>query len=209
MKVLHLLSSGGIGGIEVLIKDICLNSDWENHVCVLLFGGRLTEEMKDSGVTVFELYGGRLFSLRRLFKLLKLVRTERYDIVNIHHEGAIFQFYYIVLMVLVRGLKGVMTLHSCFQEGVYYNKKSRPAQLLVKRFIAATIRHSDLIVGVSKAAIAFYSRAFNIDAAKTAVVYNGVSEDLLKRGRSNVIKHPRRFGCSMWVVSLQSKVLGT
>ena len=83
MKVLHLLAGGEIGGIEILIKDICQNSGWDNHVCLLLFGGPVADEMKQSGIPVFDLHGGRLLSLKRLVRLVRLCRTQQYDIINV------------------------------------------------------------------------------------------------------------------------------
>ena len=35
MKVLHLLATGGTGGIEVLCKDIFLRSNFDNRICCL------------------------------------------------------------------------------------------------------------------------------------------------------------------------------
>ena len=39
MKILHLLTSGGVGGIEVLCKDICLESTFKHIFCFMFENG--------------------------------------------------------------------------------------------------------------------------------------------------------------------------
>lgn len=185
MKVLHLLSTGGIGGIENLCKEICLNSDWENHVCFLFAGGPIAEEMKQAGIRVFEPEERAKISLRKLLRLIRLCRREKYDVINVHHEGASIQFYYLLLLRLFPGAGGVMTLHSCFERKYNYHKKSRLVNAVIGLCIRLTVRASGRIVGVSEAAKESYRREFHIDPGRMRVVYNGVDRGVLARGKDN------------------------
>lgn len=53
MRVLNLLSSGGVGGIEQLCKSIGIYAKYENTFCFLFEEGKVYEEMKEKGEKVF------------------------------------------------------------------------------------------------------------------------------------------------------------
>lgn len=66
MKVMNLLSSGNIGGIERLCLDIGQNSIFENGFCFLFEGGVIYEEMQKKGLKTYCLADGkRKLSLNR------------------------------------------------------------------------------------------------------------------------------------------------
>ena len=46
MKILHLLSGGNIGGIEMLCRDISELSHEQNEFCFLYSGGVMADEME-------------------------------------------------------------------------------------------------------------------------------------------------------------------
>ena len=53
MKILHLLTSGGIGGIEILCKDISIYSNCDNLFCFLFGDGNIYSQMKEMRKAVF------------------------------------------------------------------------------------------------------------------------------------------------------------
>ena len=46
MKVLHLMVSGNLGGIEKLCKNIILNSSFDNRACFIFNEGIICDELK-------------------------------------------------------------------------------------------------------------------------------------------------------------------
>ena len=61
MKILHLLSGGNIGGIEMLCRDISELSHEQNEFCFLYSGGVMADEMEKKNVHVYRFYKENLF----------------------------------------------------------------------------------------------------------------------------------------------------
>lgn len=55
IKVLNLLSTGGVGGIEQLCNNIGKYADYQNVFCFLFGEGQIFEEMKLKGLNVISL----------------------------------------------------------------------------------------------------------------------------------------------------------
>ena len=53
MKVLNLLATGGTGGIEVLCKNIAIESNIDNAFWFLFEEGEIYDELKKRGKKVF------------------------------------------------------------------------------------------------------------------------------------------------------------
>ena len=87
LRVLYVLGHGGMGGIERHVQALvwCLRSaDVENHVCVLMESGEVSEAMRREGVPVHVL-GARNGHDPALFRLFcKVLRQVRPDIVHFH-----------------------------------------------------------------------------------------------------------------------------
>lgn len=80
VKVLHLLSSGGIGGIEVLCNDIGKYSKDNNTFCFLYNEGVIFDGMRNNGLQVVSFTRKNfLLSFALLYRYLKammlLLRT--------------------------------------------------------------------------------------------------------------------------------------
>ena len=95
MKVFNLLTSGNIGGIEVLCKDIGVLAPYDNLFCFVSGEGPIYEQMQKIGLNVKSLAKGKKFSLSKLRKLIELAET--YDIIVIHHGDPFLRFYYCCL----------------------------------------------------------------------------------------------------------------
>lgn len=175
MKILNLLSTGGVGGIEQLCKNIGKHTyGYHNTFCFLFGEGYIFEEMKLLGLDVVSLaeVSKRKFSLDRWKKLCELAKD--YDIIVTHHCAIALQFYYLFLHKRFKKKKYVMTVHSCFEEKYYYNYGSLIKNKCAEYVLESALRISDKIIFVSKAGRKSYIRNFNINVSKTTVVYNGI-----------------------------------
>ena len=72
MRVLNLLTSGGVGGIEVLCRDIGEFSNVENRFAFLYGGGNVFEQMKSDGKDVHDINCTPKISLKRVCRLLRI-----------------------------------------------------------------------------------------------------------------------------------------
>ena len=181
MKVLNLLASGGIGGIEVLCKDMGINGEFQNTFCFLFDTGIIYNEMKELGMELFDL--SNMKTSEKMKKLLSL--SKKYDIVVVHHGSLGMHFFFDFLMAFNKKSKFILMHHSCFEKSIYYGYNSQWKNILRKFVLEYAIKHSDRIVYVSNAGKQSFLSSFKIDEDKTQVVYNGISEELLYKGKKN------------------------
>ena len=98
MKVINLLTEGGIGGIEVLCKDIGSLAKYENIFCFMSGEGPIYEQMTRMGINTKSLVGGRRLSIKKIRRLKIL--AESCDVVIAHHGEPYLNFYFCCLKLL-------------------------------------------------------------------------------------------------------------
>lgn len=186
MKVLNILTSGEIGGIESLCRDIGIYSKFENGFCFLSGNGKIYEEMKKNRLKTYDLskYGKKI-SLIKFFKLVQIAKE--YDIITVHHGDPIIKLYYYYLIKFTRK-KSVTYVHSCFEEKYFYTE-SRIKKIIAKTIFSKSLKQSDKIVFVSKAGLNSYIKQFDFDSNKAKVIYNGIGEDKIIDGSKNYLKN--------------------
>lgn len=98
MKILNLLTSGGIGGIEVLCRVIASYSDVENEFAFLFGRGAIYENMKQSENIVYDLDDGKKISAKWFRNLVRVAKKA--DVVVAHHSDPFLELYYIFIKLL-------------------------------------------------------------------------------------------------------------
>lgn len=176
-EVFNLLSSGGIGGIEVLCKSIGLRAEYPNRFAFLFKEGKIYDEMLAAGLDVisFAKVGKKKITLRKIKALIQEVNKS--DIIVTHHANISLQLVYYILRKAIKGKQFVMTVHSCFDEELYFSYSSKIKNLLFEWLLQSNLKGSDGIIFVSEAGRRSYLQFFNIDKRKTIVIYNGVVID--------------------------------
>lgn len=171
MKILHLLSGGGIGGIEVLCRDIAKLSQEQNEFCFLYDGGEIAEEMKRQNIPVYFYYKENL--LNRALKLFQLVKKKQYDVVVVHHEGAGIYSFYLMLLYCFKKVRFIKYLHCSYEEKYFYQGHVLKDRINY-RILKKTLTKSDHLVAVSEFVKQSYCREFGCDPDKVKVIYNGI-----------------------------------
>lgn len=171
MKVLHLLSGGGIGGIEMLCRDIADLGQDQNEFCFLFAGGKIADEMKQKNHPVYFFYKDNLYA--RISKVFRLVNREKYDVIIVHHEGIGIYVFYLMLLYYFKKIKFVKYLHCAFEEKYFYqgNKVRDALNYMVLR---RTLMKSHCIAAVSEFVKQSYCREFACGEDKVKVIYNGI-----------------------------------
>ena len=97
MKVLHLLATGGTGGIEVLCKDIFLRSNFDNRICCLFDEGEIFKSLSEENEKIFSLkkYNKNINKIVKY--LVKYCINEKIEIITVHHGGLSCNLIYIML----------------------------------------------------------------------------------------------------------------
>ena len=171
MKILHLLSGGGIGGIEMLCQNIAELNRGENEFCFLYSGGTIAEEMKQSGVPVYLYFREKL--VLRMFKLWLLVKKQKYDVVIVHHEGIGIYLFYLMLMRCFSHIKFIKYLHCSFEEKYFY-QGNKVTDWVNYHILKNALMKSDCCIAVSEFVKKSYCDEFRCDAKSVKVVYNGI-----------------------------------
>ncbi|WP_026517881.1 glycosyltransferase family 4 protein [Butyrivibrio sp. MC2021] len=170
-KVLHLLSAGGAGGIELLCEQIGLRGTACHEFCFLFGMGEIAERMKDEGLKTYDFSG---FSAPiKIKELVALTRKNKYDAVVVHHEGVGTYFLYRCLIKLCKGPKYIKYLHCSFEDKFFYTGNNRKDKMHY-RLLSKILKESDALIAVSEFTRQSYVQEFGISADKIKVVYNGI-----------------------------------
>ena len=175
-KVLHLLSGGGAGGIEILCEQIGLRGEYHHEFCFLFSAGIIADRMKEGGLITYDLsgesFGGKRSNLKEIFL------GGSYDAVVVHHEGV--KIYYLYEMLIRTAEKEklldvtfIKYLHCAFDESVFYTG-NWVEDKIHHYMLGKTLNDSDYIVAVSEFARNSYVDEYGIDSSKIEVIYNGI-----------------------------------
>ena len=96
MKIMHLLASGGTGGIETLCRDYAQYSHHENTF-VFLWGKDDARylEMKENGADVIQLNASKKHLFRMLKQIDDIRKSKQIQIVVAHH-AAPMEYVYLI-----------------------------------------------------------------------------------------------------------------
>lgn len=167
MKVVHVISSFGPGGAEILVKDIALRTDRSINVEVWAIGKgedpefekRFREELSAHNIGYADV--GKTANKDRLwvlFRMRELIRQRKPDVINSHSELATF---YIAPALIGTGIKLVQTIHNTVI--MYTSLQKYYAKHFVDKYAAISARVKRLIIDV-----------LNVPESRVELVYNGI-----------------------------------
>lgn len=190
MNVLHLLASGGTGGIEVLCKEIAKNSSHNNYFCFMWSGGDIYDEMKNLGYNVILLKENRHAFITPYIKINKLCKINNIDIVIVHHEAPVLWLYLSVLKLFNTNLKTIIYAHENMENMVRLNISQG---LIVRKIVFySAVRRSDKVIAISNSVKSSITDNIKLSKDKIRVIYNGIDTKYLirttERERSNKVK---------------------
>lgn len=186
-KVLHLLTMGNIGGIEVLCRDIAAGSELDHTFCFMFGEGTIYDEMLAEGQAVISFKEYKKISRKRVTKLR--AATQDFDVIIIHHDDPFLEMYYLLLKRILPEKKYISMVHHCYDPET--DKQNYGfIKLNIKRFIVQKMfQKSNKLIFVSNAGYKSYVSDYRIDESKVEIIYNGIGNDKLLAG-SNVQKLP-------------------
>ena len=174
-KILHLVSGGGVGGIEILCEQIGLRGKEKHEFCFLFFSGLISDRMKDNGITTYDLssegFMGKCKTLRQIFE------NGRYDAVVVHNEGVkIYALYESLIRVAKRKKMSDVTFikycHSSLDEDYYSGNVFEDT--IHKHLLRKVMIDSNLNIAVSEYVKKSYAGDLRIAEDKIKVIYNGI-----------------------------------
>ena len=179
MKVLNILATGGIGGIETLCNNIDKLNKIDNYWYFFKKGGEIaTQIQKRNPDKTFILNYGK-FSIIKVIKEISMIcKKEKIDIVTIHHGGTYCNMIYYYLKKINPNIKFIRFLHACYEEK-YILERNFISRKLYLYYINKALQNSDLIISVSNAVQKSFEEKFDINKKKKVVIYNGIDEKFL------------------------------
>ena len=191
---MHLLASGGTGGIETLCRDYAQYSHHENTF-VFLWGKDDARylEMKENGADVIQLNASKKHLFRMLKQIDDIRKSKQIQIVVAHH-AAPMEYVYLIWAKkrLDSDIKTIIYAHG---NAVDMWRANRKGAAIRKKILKAAIKHADQIIAVSKSVKRSLEQYFDVSKGKIDVVYNGVD---LRRFRPEEISK-RRTDCVQFI----------
>lgn len=173
MNVIHILSGGGIGGIETLCRDYALTSSHNNSFIFLWKGGAIADEMTKAGVGTIYL-SDKSRNYFALYKKLKEICTAKCsDVVIVHHADPFAHYCLIRLKKELPMIKTVSYAHSDAMDMVRTNRTW--AQIFKRMLFTKSMQKSDKIVAISQFVKGSVINTFNVKNNKVSVIYNGIN----------------------------------
>jgi glycosyltransferase involved in cell wall biosynthesis len=119
MKILQIAHSLGNGGAEKFVVELCNELAKTNEVTLCsvrpIEAWMLPPRKISSQVTMIELATVKKYSAVLFFKLFKLIRSTRPDVVHVH--SSILVFYIFIISIFFRKTRFMQTIHNTITPG--------------------------------------------------------------------------------------------
>ncbi len=169
-KVIHVVWSSGIGGIESLVLNLCMEQSKNNNLNVAIFtaksGGPLSEAVKKNNIKLFEgNFKKGSFNISSYKSCIEIFKN--FDIIHIHSFNPI-----ISLAAINSGKKIVYTEHGNFG----FERKINLTERINRKLLSAFInKHIDFISFNSNFTQTTSLNRYGLSKIKKQVVYNGIA----------------------------------
>lgn len=167
IKILHVIDSLGIGGMERIVIDVANGLDstrFEQVVCCISRRGEAADQLRD-GVRCFDLGKGDKADRLMPLKLAGVIRRERPDIIHSQSWSGVDTALAKLLM------PGVKLVHS--EHGRSYSDLRR--QSLMRRMARRGLYHvADSVFAISSEVREFYCGQTGFSAERMQIIPNGI-----------------------------------
>lgn len=188
MKILHILSGGEVGGIEVLCKEYGVHSKHENTFLFLWHDGPIISEMNAAGLKTIVLKASKKDFFGPLIAIYKVCKEQNIDVIIEHHTAIVAHLYLYILKKFFPQITLISYLHCNVADICADEKKF----MFVRKWILSrTFNQSKYIIAISKSVEASCHKYFDVKKDKVIVNYNGV--DLSRFDQQYSIKEKRDF----------------
>ena len=189
MNVLHFLTTGRSGGIEVLVKDFSLLSKQNNFYAFFWDGGWITEEMKNKGCNVIELHANKKDFVKPIKELDRIIKEQKIDVIIAHHAAPMLWICMNILKKNNKGLKTVAYAHANLKD--MYRENEKKGLFIRKASFRWTYKSVDAVIAISNSVFKSFQEYAYKNLEKIHVIYNGVNVEKFKRNSYEVSERAR------------------
>ncbi len=180
MRIMQIIPAFGVGGAETMCENLVYELMNMGHkvIVVSLYDEdtMITKRMKERGVKILYLHKKRGIDFLLIFRLRKLIKKIRPDVVHTH----LYALKYAFFSKLFLKIKGVHTMHSVAEmEASLSDQRINKVIYRLKSFIPVSLSEE-----VQKSVCKIYK----LSKSQTPIVFNGV--DLSRC----IIKHEYKTG---------------
>ena len=187
IKVLQVINSLHAGGAEALLKNYVLqmrkNRKMQMEICVLYSNEIFKKEIKNKGISIWDLGLKFKYDLRGIIKLISLIKRGKYSIVHVHLFPANL-FVSLASLFLPKNIKFIFSEHN-----VYNRRRSFKIFKILDTFIYS--RYYKIICVSKQVQVALIEWLPNLKR-KSVVISNAVPVSDLSIG-SKVKKYDILF----------------
>ncbi|MFQ5706550.1 MAG: glycosyltransferase [bacterium] len=198
INVLQLVEGLNLGGAETKLLELISQMDrsrFKTTVCSLGMGDRIREAVEKLNVNYVGLQRKSRIDLSLVFKVAKLIRREKIDVVMTT------LFYADVVGALAGSLGHAKAVFS-------WETISAPEWLLKRRLWAYrfAMRYCDTVVSVSDATAKWLIEKRGLRPDKVVVIPYGVNLDLFRQGKNNSLKNELQIPLEAPVVGVVARL---
>lgn len=167
IKVLHFITGIDIGGAELLLLNYLKNAkngQYDFSVAYLKGNSGLLKSYQEAGITLYPLPLMSRNIFIRIYKLYKIIKSEKFDILHNHLIHSIIIGRILGWICRVRVI--LSTEHNLFEWGA--------SGYLIKFIYKITNRADDAIIAISEAVKQSFVRHTRIKPDRISVIYNGI-----------------------------------
>lgn len=171
MNVLHLLVSGGTGGIEILMRNYAQDSAHNNTFIFVWKSGEIAERMKQNGASVYVTNAGSDGLYTTLKKIRQICREEKIDVAVSHNSAPLLKIALLYIKMTLPGIRVVTYAHANARDICEYKrKKGLPLRKFVHKLGFAA---ADSIVAISDSVKVSLQEYLGVKEKKILRIYNG------------------------------------
>ena len=167
INVLNVLPLGGVGGAENFVLSLCRHHDrtrFDVRVCILFSGETVARKIVDEGIEVTRLQMKNGFDVKRAATLVKLIRKERIDIVNIHGQNPLGKLFSLLG-------RPPLIIHTDHGTSIGSPVKRRKRVVLFNRLFTPFIDH---FIAISEGMKRSLQLREKVPESKISLIYNGI-----------------------------------
>ncbi len=195
IKILHVIDSLGIGGMERVVIDVVNGlaaTKFEHVVCCLSRRGEAADQLRE-GVRCFDLGKGNKADRLMPLKLARMIRRERPDIVHSQSWSGVDT------ALAMRFSPGVKLVHSEHGRNFHDLHGQSLARRMARRWL---YQRADVVFAISAEVREFYCRQTNFPIERMQVIPNGVDMQRIDEADARGIRE--ELG-----IALEDFVIGT
>lgn len=171
-RVLHLLVSGNVGGIEILMKNYAACSAHENCFLFLWSGGEMEEKMRSGGARTVVMDLRRDGCLKTLRRIERLWKEKRFDTVVSHNSAPFLKVVLLWLKLRHRNVRALAYAHSNARD---ICRSSRKRGLRLRWLIhKAAFCLCDGVIAISESVKRSLTAYLHIPPERIRVIRNGI-----------------------------------